>query len=109
MLGLSGVTAADGPTGEGEALKAVHAYLKEVELTRIVAAYSSGDNGALSESQAQKFKEAVAAAKDKQSLIDALKAVRGAEIAVLDHASAANRANLDKAVGAAKVELELAE
>lgn len=109
LLIVTGALAAeDGAVNEGP-LKAVHAYLKDVDLIRIVAQYSSGDNNAFNESQAKKFKEAVAAAGDKQGLIDALKAVRGAEIAVLDRSSAANRASLDKAVGTAKVELELVE
>ena len=76
---------------------------------RILVSHSNGGNDVFNESQGKKFKEAIVAAGDNQKLVDALKALRGAEITALEHSSSATRADLDKAVGAAKVELELAE
>lgn len=110
VLGMSVAAAADGEAEQGKSYEAVHAYIKDIELMTIVVKYSgSSDMDSFKKSEGKSFKKAIAAAGDQQNLVDALKAVRGAEIAFMDHAAFTTRAELAKAVGAVEVELELVE
>lgn len=108
-LSTSATMATADEASQGSPMQVVHAYLEEVELTRIVGTYAGGDNTAMTKSNAAKFRAAIASARGNQDLVGAIKAVRGAELAFAEHASKETRSDLDKAVGAAKVELELAQ